>query len=102
MNNDSYTPTDVKDLDANDIGKTIRLYTWEANRESATVITADLRQIVHYGDHTTLYIGNGASIEVVMQHGEVVNTTPAGNYSDVRELRAEVARFHGLSQDDLS
>lgn len=101
MANNKYTPTDVKDLDATDIGTVVRFYQWSATRESATVVTAELRQIVHYGDHTTLLVGTGAAIEESFQHGEIVSLDPPRDYSDVPELRQAMGDFHGIGSADL-
>lgn len=98
----SYNPTDVKDLDATDIGTVVRFYEWNASRELATVTTAELRQIVHYSDHTTLVVGHSAEHEVSMQHGEIISMSPPRDYSDITELRQALGDFHGIGSADLA
>lgn len=55
-------------LSVEHIGKTITFRTWDAAREIGTIVTAELRQISHNGNETTIVYGLGAAAEYTFEH----------------------------------
>jgi len=74
------------ELDATNIGTLIRFRLWDAQHETASVITAELRQIYHVGGVTTLTYGLGAERESTLEPEQLVTLRPPADYSDVEGL----------------
>lgn len=72
------------DLNANEhIGKQIRFRLWDNNRETATVITGELRQISSNGTETYVHYGNGAYAEATLANDQPVTIDPPDDHGDV-------------------
>lgn len=82
----SLTITYAGALNADNIGTLIRFRQWNNNTETATVITAELRQISHSGGRTFLHFGTGADQEETLEYEQPVSLKPPANYSDVATL----------------
>ena len=74
------------ELNADNIGDLIRWRTWNNNRETATVITAELRQISHNQAETHLVYGIGAAEEATLDTDQPVTIRPSADYNDVATL----------------
>lgn len=73
----------VDQLTAKHIGETIRFRVADENLRIEQIITAELRQLVHYGDHSTLIVAEQASREYEQQHTDRVIIRPYADYADV-------------------
>lgn len=73
-------------LRGDDIGQQIRFRIWDVATETATVITAELRQINHTVNDTHLTYGHGASQESRLDPDQPVSIRPPKDYHDVSEL----------------
>ena len=91
----------VQSLSGEDIGKIIRFYAWNSTREIAQLTTAELRQISHSSDRTTLYFGVGANEQETLEPGEQVSLDPPFDLSDAVELRQRFCDFHAITEDLL-
>jgi hypothetical protein len=91
----------VQTISGDDIGRTVRFYTWDARREIAVVTTAELRQVSHNADYTTLIHGTLAEREESFQNGETVSFDPPADYNDVAELRERLRDHYGITEDIL-
>jgi hypothetical protein len=91
----------VETLNGDDIGKTVRFYTWDAQREIATMVTAELRQLSHNQAETHVTYGVLAEREYAFQRGELISVVPPFDYSDAPLLRQELCDFHGIEEDIL-
>lgn len=73
-------------LNADDIGHQIRFRQWDNTTETATVITAELRQISHTDALTSLTYGHGADQEATLDPDQPVSMRPPKDYHDVQQL----------------
>lgn len=88
----------VQTLSGDDIGRMMRFYRWDAVKQIANVVTAELRQISHNSVETHLTYGYGADEEHTFQNGEVVSLDPPFSFADVVELRQQLCDFHGITE----
>lgn len=85
----------VEELDGNDIGKLIRVRVADDATEVTQVYTAELRQVYHLGDQTTLHIGYQAAVELVLEHGHSVSVRPRADYVDAIKLADRTGAVDG-------
>jgi hypothetical protein len=89
----------VDHICADDIGRQMRFYTWDANREIASIVTAELRQFSANGEEVHVLFGHMAEREWTFQRGETVAFEPRFDMGDVKELRQAFCDFHGITED---
>ncbi|QHB37367.1 hypothetical protein I5G58_gp065 [Mycobacterium phage BirdsNest] len=89
----------VQTISGDDIGRMIRFFTWDAQRQMSTVVTAELRQVSHVEGRTSLTYGYGAEREESFEEGEVVSFDPPFSCADIVELRQALCDFHGITDD---
>ena len=88
----------VEHINAADIGRMMRFFTWDATRQIATVVTAELRQISANAESVSLTYGHLAEREETFQIGEAVAFEPRADMGDVQELRQALCDFHGITE----
>ncbi|ABD58175.1 hypothetical protein PBI_COOPER_58 [Mycobacterium phage Cooper] len=76
----------ASELSGKDIGQTIRFRQWDAQRETATVITGELRQLSHNESETHVVYGYGAEVEATLFPDQPVTLRPTDQYNDVPTL----------------
>lgn len=69
------------------IGTIIRFGMYDDNRQTSTIVTAELRQIYHKSDETVINVGNGAVDEHVLTHSTVIVLNPDAQIVDIAELQ---------------
>ncbi|QHB37797.1 hypothetical protein I5G63_gp056 [Mycobacterium phage Imvubu] len=74
------------DLRPKDIGTIIRFRQWDSLRETATVITGELRQISANSVDVHVTYGIGAEREETLRHDQPVTLRPTEHYNDVATL----------------
>ena len=89
----------VDHICADDIGRTMRFYTWDATRQIASIVTAELRQFSANGEEVTVHFGLMAEREWTFQRGETVAFEPRADMGDVADLRQAFCDFHGITED---
>jgi len=82
---DQFAPEDVfaAHLTKDHIGTLVRFRMTNENLSLSTVVTAELRQVTHYGDHTVLVVGANASCQYEQCDDDRVILRPLPDYSDV-------------------
>lgn len=81
------------ELHAGHIGEIIRWMEFHRGKEVITVRTAELRQINHNGNETTVTYGYGANDDTTLQHDHPVILGPPEDYTDH-------AMFSAIPDDD--
>ena len=89
----------VQNICADDIGRTMRFYTWDADRQIASIVTAELRQLSANSEEVHVRFGLMAEREWTFQRGETVAFEPRFDMGDVKELRQAFCDFHGITED---
>ena len=89
----------VEHICADDIGRTMRFYTWDATRQIASIVTGELRQLSANGEEVTVHFGLMAEREWTFQRGETVAFEPRFDMGDVKDLRQAFCDFHGITED---
>lgn len=89
----------VDNICADDIGRTMRFYTWDATRQIASIVTGELRQLSANGEEVTVHFGLMAEREWTFQRGETVAFEPRFDMGDVKDLRQAFCDFHGITED---
>ncbi|QPX62175.1 hypothetical protein PBI_INDLOVU_60 [Mycobacterium phage Indlovu] len=85
-NRQPWTMVPAADLCAQMIGRLVRVRTWDATREVATVQTGELRQISANASAVTVHIGLMAEVEVSLDPDQPVTIDPPASYADVTDL----------------
>lgn len=76
----------VQQLDATHIGEIIRFRVADDELNIEQIVTAELRQLVHYSDHSTLIVAEQASREYEQKHTDRVIVRPYADYDEVKSL----------------
>lgn len=74
------------DLRPKDIGTIIRFRQWDSHRETALVITGELRQLSANSQDVVVTYGMGAEREATLGHDQPVTLRPTEHYNDVATL----------------
>lgn len=70
----------AKNLNATNIGDIIRFRRLNETTQISEIIDAELRQLHHNGSGTTIYVGEGASVEYTLEHDDAVVIDPPAFY----------------------
>lgn len=74
------------ELCADHIGDVVRFRTYDQDRAITTVTTAELRQVNHDLEGTSIRVGLMAEAEFVLDHDQSVSIAPPSDYSDMETL----------------